>query len=70
MKRAVAAGRFAKVDPLTAAQILWMSVHGVASALITMPPEQWPHGPAANDLVDQVIENGIRGAASPTGAKA
>jgi len=26
-----------------------------------MPPAQWPHGPAANDLVDQVIENGIRG---------
>jgi hypothetical protein len=38
-----------------------MNVHGVACALITMPPEQWPHGRAANDLVDRVIENGIRG---------
>jgi AcrR family transcriptional regulator len=61
VKRAVAAGLFAKVEPLHAAQILWMGVHGVASALITMPPELWPHGPAAADLVDRVIENGIRG---------
>jgi hypothetical protein len=61
VKRAVAAGRFKSIDPLTAAQVLWMNVHGVACALITMPPEQWPHGPAANDLLDRVIENGIRG---------
>jgi hypothetical protein len=49
------------MDPLTAAQVLWMNVHGVAAALVTMPPEQWPHGPAAADLVEHVIENGIRG---------
>jgi AcrR family transcriptional regulator len=59
--RAVAAGRLRPMDPLVAAQVLWMNVHGVASALVTMPPEQWPHGPAGPDLVDQVIENGIRG---------
>jgi len=59
--RAVAAGRLRPMDPLVAAQVLWMNVHGVASALVTMPPEQWPHGPAAPDLVEQVIENGIRG---------
>jgi AcrR family transcriptional regulator len=61
VKRAVAAGLFREIDPCTAAQVLWMNVHGVACALITMPPENWPHGPAAGDLVDQVIENGIRG---------
>jgi len=61
VKRAVAAGRFRDVDPCTAAQVLWMGVHGVACALITMPPENWPHGPAANDLVEQVIATGIRG---------
>jgi AcrR family transcriptional regulator len=61
VKRAVAAGRFRALDPLTAAQVLWMSVHGIAAALVTLPPEKWPHGPAAADLVDQVIENGIRG---------
>ena len=48
-------------SPLTAAQILWMNVHGVASALVTLPPAQWPYGAAANDLVDQVIKNGLRG---------
>jgi len=61
VRRAVAAGRLQPMNPLTAAQVLWMNVHGVAAALVTMPPEQWPHGPAAADLVDQVIENGIRG---------
>ena len=61
VKRAVEAGRLRPMDPLTAAQVLWMNVHGVAAALVTMPPEQWPHGPAAADLVEQVIENGIRG---------
>jgi AcrR family transcriptional regulator len=61
VQRAVAAGRFRKLDPLTAAQILWMNVHGIACALITLPPEQWPQGPAAPDLVEQVIENGLRG---------
>jgi hypothetical protein len=61
VKRAVAAGRFRELSPLTAAQILWMNVHGIATALVTMPPEQWPHGPAAPDLVEHVIENGIRG---------
>jgi AcrR family transcriptional regulator len=59
--RAAAAGRLRPIDPLVAAQVLWMNVHGVVSSLITMPPELWPHGPAAHDLVEQVIENGLRG---------
>jgi AcrR family transcriptional regulator len=61
VERASAAGRFRPVEPLTAAQVLWMSVHGIAAALVAMPPEKWPHGPAAHDLVEQVIENGLRG---------
>lgn len=61
VQRAAADGCLRTLDPLTIAQILWMNVHGVACALITLPPEQWPQGPAASDLVDQVIENGIRG---------
>jgi AcrR family transcriptional regulator len=64
VKRAVAAGRFREVDPVTAAQVLWMGVHGVASALITLPGPSWPHGPAAPDLVDQVIDNALRGLAA------
>jgi hypothetical protein len=66
VKRAIDAGRFRPLDACTAAQVLWMNVHGVACALITMPPENWPHGPAANDLVEQVIENGIRGLRAET----
>jgi AcrR family transcriptional regulator len=61
VKRAIAAGRFRAADPLTAAQVMWMGVHGVAAALITLPGPHWPHGPAASDLVDQVIDNGLRG---------
>jgi AcrR family transcriptional regulator len=61
VKRAIDTGRFRAVDAVVAAQVLWMNVHGVASALVTMPPECWPLFPAAKDLVDQVIENGIRG---------
>jgi len=26
-----------------------------------MEPEHWPHGGASPDLVDEVVENGIRG---------
>jgi AcrR family transcriptional regulator len=61
VERAVTAGCFRKIEPLAAAQILWMNVHGVASMLITLPGELWPLAPAARDLVEQVIENGIRG---------
>jgi AcrR family transcriptional regulator len=61
VRRATAAGRLRAIDPLTAAQVMWMGVHGVAAALITLPRPHWPHGPAASDLVDQVIENGLRG---------
>jgi AcrR family transcriptional regulator len=67
VKHAIEAGRLRPMDPLTAAQVLWMNVHGIAAALVAMPPAQWPHGPAAPDLVEQVIENGIRGLlADPT----
>jgi AcrR family transcriptional regulator len=61
VERAMSKGLLRPIAPLTAAQILWMNVHGVASALVTMPPAQWPHGAAAHDLVDQVIKNGLRG---------
>ncbi len=61
VKRAIEAGRFRPVDAVVAAQVLWMNVHGVATALVTMPANCWPLFPAAADLVDQVIENGIRG---------
>jgi AcrR family transcriptional regulator len=61
VKRAADAGLLRPVDPVLAAQILWMSVHGPAAALITLPGEHWPHAPAAADLADQVMDNALRG---------
>lgn len=60
VERAVAEGAFRAVDPDLAAQVLWSSLHGVVSLLITLQPQHWPT-PARPDLVDQVIEHGVRG---------
>ena len=58
---AIASGRFRPGDPLTVAQVLWSGLHGVVALLITYDAERFPHGAAAPDLVEQVIEAGIRG---------
>ena len=68
VERAVESGRFRPIAPLLAAQILWMSVHGPAAALITLPREHWPHGPAAPDLAAQVMDNALRGLLAEPGA--
>jgi AcrR family transcriptional regulator len=59
--RAIETGQFRRGDVNTVAQVLWSSLHGVVALLITLPRELWPVAPAAPDLVDQTIENGIRG---------
>lgn len=61
VKRAADAGLLRPIDPVLAAQILWMSVHGPAAALITLPAEHWPQAPAAPDLAEQVMDNALRG---------
>jgi AcrR family transcriptional regulator len=61
VRRAQAAGRLRPIEALTAAQILWATIHGAVALLIAVPEEFWPHGAAASDLVDQVIENNLRG---------
>ena len=61
VSRAADAGRLRPIDPVLAAQILWMSVHGPASALITLPGECWPVAPAPADLAEQVMDNALRG---------
>ena len=58
--RALESGEFEGRDADTVAQVLWACLHGVVTLLIAIPPEGWPAGPAP-DLVDQVIENTIRG---------
>jgi AcrR family transcriptional regulator len=58
---AIASGRFRSGDVDTTAQVLWASLHGVVSLLITYGAEKFPCSPAAPDLVDQLIDNGLRG---------
>jgi hypothetical protein len=59
--RAIETGQFRTGDVDTVSQVLWSSLHGVVALLITLPRDLWPVAPAAADLVDQTIENGIRG---------
>ena len=67
VEQAVRAGRFRPVDPLASAQVLWANLHGAVALLITYPPEKFPHGPAAPDLIERVIETGLRGFLASTG---
>jgi AcrR family transcriptional regulator len=59
--RAIEQGRFTPGNPDTMAQVLWSGLHGAVALLITLTPELWPQVPAAPDLVEHVIEHGIRG---------
>jgi AcrR family transcriptional regulator len=61
VEKAIAGGQLRPGDPQTAAQVLWSSLHGAVALLITLQAEHWPEGSAAPDLVERVIENGIRG---------
>jgi len=61
VEAAIASGRFRPGDPQLMAQVLWSSIHGAVALLITMQPEHWPHGAASPALLDEVVENGIRG---------
>jgi AcrR family transcriptional regulator len=68
VRRAVEQGRFRKGDIDTMAQVLWANIHGAVALLITYDPKQFPHGPAAPDLVEKVIDTGIRGLSAGAGA--
>jgi len=58
---AIRHGRFRQGDPVATAQVLWASLHGAVALLITKQPEAFPLAPPAADLVEQTIENGLRG---------
>jgi AcrR family transcriptional regulator len=59
--RAVATKRFIDIEPLAAAQVLWSGIHGAVALLITLPAECWPQGPATPDLIERVLDHGLRG---------
>ena len=61
VKKAIDGGEFRKGDVDAVAQVLWSSLHGAVALLITFRREQFPGAPAKPDLVERVLENGIRG---------
>src|SRR5258708_5148200 len=68
VEKAIATGRFRPGEPQALAQVLWASLHGAVALLLTLQPLHWPQGAAVPDLVERVIENGIRGlVARPAG---
>ena len=69
VSEAIDSGVFRPGDAHASAQVLWASLHGVVALLVTLQPAHWPHGPAAPDLVDRVIETGIRGLLAATGGE-
>ena len=61
VQRAVDSGAFVDGDVTHMAQVLWATLHGAVALLVTYEPGQFPHAPAAPDLVQQVCENALRG---------
>ncbi|MDQ6853410.1 MAG: TetR/AcrR family transcriptional regulator [Actinomycetota bacterium] len=62
VQRGVDSGAFRRVDPVLAATGVWMTVHGVTSARISMPGFPWPDLEA---LVDHVCDIQNRGLSKP-----
>jgi AcrR family transcriptional regulator len=62
VQRGIDSGAFRRVDPVLAATGVWMAVHGVTSALISMPGFPWPDVEA---LVDHLTDTQIRGLTEP-----
>lgn len=62
--KAIESGRFRRAPVDTVAQVLWANLHGAVSLLITYGADKFPGCPAAPDLVEQVIEIGLRGLAA------
>jgi AcrR family transcriptional regulator len=61
VEAAITSGRFRREDVDATAQVLWSSLHGVVALLVTFRPHQFPHAPAVPDLIERVVDNGIRG---------
>jgi len=55
-------GRFRPVDPDMAAQVLWATVHGLISLLITRPSFPWVE---KDMLIGQLVDNALRGMVAP-----
>jgi AcrR family transcriptional regulator len=62
VQRGIDCGAFRQVDPVLGATGVWMAVHGVTSALISMPGFPWPNVDA---LVDHITDIQMRGLTEP-----
>lgn len=61
VEQAKALGLLRPVDPMVVSQVLWASLHGAVSLLVTYKPEQFPAAPPPADFVEQTCENALRG---------
>jgi AcrR family transcriptional regulator len=61
VEEAMAQGRLRAVDPVVVSQVLWASLHGAVSLLVTYKPEQFPCAAPPKDFVEQTCENTLRG---------
>ncbi len=61
VREAVASGRLIDGNVDTMTQVLWASIHGAVALLVTYGPEQFPVVPPAPDLLEQTVENALRG---------
>jgi AcrR family transcriptional regulator len=60
VEAAVATGRLREAPVDTICQVLWSAAHGVIALRVTFG-EDFPCVPPAADLVDQAVENSLRG---------
>jgi hypothetical protein len=66
---AIDQGLFQKMDVDLASQILWASIHGVVSLLLTYTPEQFPHVPPHPELLEEAMDAALRGLMAPRGER-
>ena len=60
-QKGIESGQFEGASADAMAQVFWATLHGAVALLITHPPDQWPLVPPVPNLVEEVVENTIRG---------
>lgn len=59
--QAMEEGYFKKADVDLISQVVWSAIHGVVSLLITFKPDQFPHVPPRDGLVEESMEVTLHG---------
>lgn len=66
VEQAMEEGYFKKADIDLVSQIVWGSLHGIVSLLITFKPDQFPHVPPRPGLVGESMEVTLQGLLAPS----